>query len=169
MIFIGIDPGLDGAVGAMSVVNEKIVAAVADSAPIVTVKVGKREKREPNAAGMARLLSGISEGAGKYGCRAVLEKVGPHPKEGVSAVASLARGYGMWEGILAALGIPYQLVTPQAWKKSMGLIGKAKDDSRIMAQRMFPDVELPLKKDHGRAEALLLAEYLRREYGLKGS
>jgi crossover junction endodeoxyribonuclease RuvC len=47
------------------------------------------------------------------------------------------------------------------------LIGKDKDASRIIAVQLFPQMamELKLKKYNGRAEALLLAEYLRRKAG----
>ena len=34
----------------------------------------------------------------------------------------------------------------------------------IIAQRLFPTVSLARKKDHGRAEALLIAEYARRHW-----
>jgi crossover junction endodeoxyribonuclease RuvC len=46
----------------------------------------------------------------------------------------------------------------------MGLQGKNKDASRAMAMRLWPGLreQLELKKHDGRAEALLLAEYLRR-------
>jgi crossover junction endodeoxyribonuclease RuvC len=40
---------------------------------------------------------------------------------------------GVAEGILQGLNIPYTLVTPQAWKKSAGLIGSDKDAARSRA------------------------------------
>jgi crossover junction endodeoxyribonuclease RuvC len=48
----------------------------------------------------------------------------------------------------------------------MGIPGGAdKDASRLMAQQLFPTLvsELKRKKDHGRADAVLLAEWLRRQ------
>jgi crossover junction endodeoxyribonuclease RuvC len=69
-------------------------------------------------------------------------------------------------GILAALNIPHELITPQSWKKSM-MNGqpKEKDASRLVVMRLFPEVSdrLQLKKHHGRADALLIAEFLRRK------
>jgi hypothetical protein len=40
-----------------------------------------------------------------------------------------------------------------------------KDESRLKALQLFPQCadNLKLKKHHGRAEALLMAEYLRRQ------
>ena len=76
---------------------------------------------------------------------------------------SMGQGLGIWKGIFAALGIPCDMVTPQRWKKLlMDGMGKKKDASRLRASQLFPDVGFPRKKDHGRAEALLIAEYLRR-------
>ena len=67
---------------------------------------------------------------------------------------------------LVCLTIPYTLVTPQRWKKElMDGMPKDKDSSRVVAIRLFPTfaTELKLKKHHGRADALLIAEYLRRK------
>jgi crossover junction endodeoxyribonuclease RuvC len=81
---------------------------------------------------------------------------------------TMGRGLGTWEGVLAGLGIPYELVTPQRWKKAlMDGMGKDKDASRLQAIRLFPAIagQLARKKDDGRADALLIAEYGRRTRG----
>jgi hypothetical protein len=56
-----------------------------------------------------------------------------------------------------------EVVKPQAWKLALGLSGKktSKDDSIEMAKMVFPESEdmLQRKKDHGRAESLLIAAY----------
>lgn len=78
----------------------------------------------------------------------------------------LGLGVGLWEGILGALRIPYMKVAPATWKTKMGVI-KHPDASRITALELFPQVEdeLARKKDNGRADSLLLAEYGRRQKG----
>lgn len=71
----------------------------------------------------------------------------------------------MWKGIIAAYRLPLELPSPQRWKKEMMAdMGKDKDASRLRAIQLFPVVanRLDRKKDDGRAEALLLAEYGRR-------
>jgi len=55
-------------------------------------------------------------------------------------------------------------VTPQVWKKSMNLTSD-KNESLAAARIAFPQAVLKLKKDHGKAEALLIAEYARRAWG----
>lgn len=101
---------------------------------------------------------------------AFIEKVGAMPGQGVTSMFSFGYGFGVWMGILAALKIPHTLVTPQAWKKEM-FAGYDKDtDSRVIARRLFPvqtEESLSRKKDHGRADALLIAEYGRRHMGRK--
>jgi len=81
---------------------------------------------------------------------------------------SMGHGLGLWEGIISALGLPYELVTPQKWKKAILIgVGDGKGASIVRALQLFPQVaeELHRKKDHGRAEALLLAAYLRETSG----
>jgi hypothetical protein len=39
---------------------------------------------------------------------------------------------------------------------------KGKDTGRLRAQQLFPTADLKFKKHHGRSDALLIAEYLRR-------
>ena len=110
-------------------------------------------------------LSPFNEGADRSACVAI-ERVHSMPKQGVASSFKFGMGFGIWLGILAALRLPHELVTPQAWKKLM-LAGmpKEKDASRQRAMQLFPDVDLSLKRHHGRADALLIAEWLRRTAG----
>jgi crossover junction endodeoxyribonuclease RuvC len=77
-------------------------------------------------------------------------------------------GAGLWVGILGALGIPFERVPPQAWKKAV-LAGTAKDKAAAIAycSRRFPAASLlatprSTKPHDGLADALCLAEYGRR-------
>ena len=49
------------------------------------------------------------------------------------------------------------------WKRTMGLDSQ-KAGSLDKARLLFPTADIERKKDHGRAEALLLAEYGRRTF-----
>lgn len=155
MIYIGIDPGLDGALAAIDADGK---AVSVHDAP--TSRDGG--KRRYLLADMAGILRGFPEIVGAR-MRACVERVHSMPKQGVASSFGFGEGFGLWQGLLAGLGIPFDLATPQAWKKSMlAGAGKEKDAARIRAQQLFPGVELHLKKHHGRAEALLIAEYRRR-------
>lgn len=150
---MGIDPGLGGAmallVGLSGEVGEK---AWVDDVPII--KVG--QKREYNVPEMAALVRN------RRPHHVYIEKVHSMPKQGVASSFNFGKGFGLWLGIVAALGIPYTLVTPQRWKGKM-LDGQAKGKgaSRLRATQLFPELagSLTRVKDDGRAEALLIAAY----------
>ena len=100
---------------------------------------------------------------------ACVEKVGAHPRQGVTSMFTFGQGFGYILGVLAALGIGVQLVPPGTWKKEFSLIGKDKAASVEVCKRLFPGVNLlPTEKcrkdSDGMAEALLMAEYARRKF-----
>lgn len=169
--FIGIDPGLDGAVCVIQDDGaEKLHVGLFDT-PTLNVGRGKVTKRDYAIPGMVALLE--PAGGGRFGgrCSVALEAVHSMPGQGVASTFTFGKGFGVWLGILGALGLPYDLVPPQRWKASlMNGMGLDKDASRLRALQLYPQLadELKRKKDNGRADALLLAEYLRRQYGLGG-
>jgi len=150
MPYIGIDPGLDGAV-AILWASGKIGLYRTP-----TIKVGSR--RQYRVGEMEGIFWAI-----KQNSFAILESVHSMPKQGVASSFSFGRGFGLWEGILAALGIPYQLVAPQTWKAVMLRdMPKDKNAAKLQAARLWPELG---KLTHGEAEALLMAEYGRRLQG----
>lgn len=106
--------------------------------------------------------------SGEYVMCAV-EKVGAMPGQGVTSMFSFGQSYGFILGVLAAFGIPYQLVSPRRWKGEFGLIGTVKQASVDVAKRLYPEVSLRptercRKDSDGMADALLLAEFARRKF-----
>lgn len=100
-------------------------------------------------------------------CIAAVEKVGARPLQGTVSMFNFGKSAGFIEGVLTALGIPYQLVPPNVWKKSFSLIGKDKQASIDTCKRLFPGINLlpndRCRKDSdGEAESVLLAEWARR-------
>ena len=93
-----------------------------------------------------------------------IERQQAMPQQGVTSTFTTGKGFGM---LLAAIYIANAKVVvprPTEWKKDMGIPPKSdKDYSRMLAKRLFPTAELQRAKDHGRAEALLLAEWCRRQ------
>lgn len=152
MRVIGIDPGLGGA-----------VAVLPDGCffDTPTVPVAKN-KRQYATAEMADILRRYAV----MGAVAAIERAMAMPGQGLSSTGRFFEGYGIWLGILAALGIPYDIVLPQRWKKMMMPdMTRAKDAARLRAMQLFPDLagHLNLKRHHGRADALLIAEFRRRQ------
>ena len=151
-IYIGIDPGKTGA---MAVIFGEVRFEVYDF-------------EDQNALLLLRDL--YIDPLGVYRIRAVIEKVNARPGQGVVSMFSFGSNYGQWIGRIEFCGFPYSLVTPQKWRKEVFDSEKSKrglDKKAIsleQARRLFPSMssELKRKKDHGRAEALLIAEYCRR-------
>lgn len=91
---------------------------------------------------------------------AAIEAVHAMPKQGVTSTFTFGMGYGGLRMALIAAGIPFRDVQPRAWQKAIGcLTGGDKNVSKRMAQQLFPD----LKVTHAIADALLIAEWLRRQ------
>jgi crossover junction endodeoxyribonuclease RuvC len=97
---------------------------------------------------------------------AALERVNAMPKQGVSSTFKFGANYGIWQGLLAAYGVPHVMPTPREWQK--GLVRKSdgpdpKSRSLAVARRLFPDVDLHRKKDSDKADALLLAWWAKQQ------
>jgi hypothetical protein len=92
-----------------------------------------------------------------------VESVHSMPKQGIASTAKFMRAAGVIEAVAALTRYPYILVTPQAWKKYHGLIGSAKSASLETARLHWEDADLRLVKHHGRADALLMALWLKRK------
>jgi len=162
MIYVGIDPGFQGAIAVLTV-TETRECTVYDT-PILVVGNGKKEKLEFDVPEMNRLLNPIL--AFNQPILAGIEEVGPRPMEGVVSVFRFGTGYGLWLGLLAAHGIPHVKVHPAKWKRDVfGGKGREKDASIVMAEALFPQHSFRTPRGRlldGRAEALLIADYVRR-------
>lgn len=98
-------------------------------------------------------------------CVCCLEHVGAMPGNGTVAMFNFGYNAGGLDWCLSTLGIPFELVRPQKWKKEFGISDK--NQSIAVCKRLFPGVDLRpsgrCKKDSDdMAEALLMAEYARR-------
>ncbi|HEJ7039339.1 hypothetical protein I5N01_05460 [Serratia marcescens] len=149
-VIIGIDPGCSGAI---VVLNSSGTYQNAILTP--TVKVGT--KTRVNGAAIASFLRAFD----LTGAEAFLEQVGAMPGQGVSSMFTFGHAAGVVEGILQGLLIPYSLVTPQAWKKTAGLIGSDKDAARSRAIQLYPSLRILDQKAKGQAvaDALLIARH----------
>ena len=152
MIFIGIDPGLDGAIAFFDTGRGHL--SVVDM-PVVEVLRGGKKKREVSAQMLAQIIR-----LAERPCTAVSERVNAMPGQGVTSVFSFGRSSGIVEGVLAALAIPTHIITPQMWQKAASVRG-GKDGARQRATELFPAYAglFARKKDDGRADAACMAWY----------
>lgn len=155
MIYMGIDPGLHGAVAFLDPATKAL--GVFDM-PIFDVKGKSR-------LDMSGLHNALSDGIALHGhpTIALVEDVHAMPAQGVASSFSFGFVTGAAHMALAALQIPMRLVAPGAWKRVMGLSAD-KDASRMRASQLYPQHAAlwSRKKDDGRAEAVLLAHYAAR-------
>lgn len=154
-IYIGIDPGLSGAVAVLVPGQKPILLDVP------TRKATKGEVYLPGA--MVDLLRPYADGALVAIEDVSAPRTGGQVNGNVSSALKIGMGRGLWEGILAGLGIAYESAAPSTWKKQFRLIGEDKKASRARACELFPAIREELaKKRPDFSEALLLAEYARR-------
>lgn len=163
-MIIGIDPGVGGAVACFNCETE--AGAVWDM-PVHLVE-GKRKskafvKRSVNGAGLSEIIYEASHRNSDI--EVVVEKVTAMPGQGVSSVFSLGDSFGCIRGAVEAMGYPLVLVRPAKWKEEMGL-SSDKEECRLHAVELFPNLELGRKKDHNRAESLLIAVWRASQRGL---
>ncbi|XP_014500277.1 Holliday junction resolvase MOC1, chloroplastic [Vigna radiata var. radiata] len=158
---LGIDPDVSGAVALLKTNGSVSSAQVFDS-PHVKILVGQknRTRRRLDAKSVVQLLRSFDA---PIGTTAYIEQSLPFPQDGKQGWWSGGFGYGLWIGVLVASGFSVIPVPSFTWKAKFELSGSmtSKDDSRRLASTLFPSLTsmLSRKKDHGRAEALLIAAY----------
>lgn len=151
---IGIDPGQTGCV---AVLADGEFAGFIDM-PTMPRPAGGNQINGTELAAALREIRTRHPGADVLAC---LEQVSAMPGQGVSSMFRFGEGFGVVQGVLATLGVPVVMVHPQRWKKAASLIGKDKDVARTVAIQRFPGAadQLKRKKDIGRADALLIAQW----------
>lgn len=145
MIFLGIDPGITGA-----------VARYDDEADLVTVA------RDFKSLGdIAQAITDLSPGA----AFAAIELVSSRPGQGVSSVFSFGRSTGVALGALLVAKVPFIEVTPQRWIAFHTDPFRA-FDSGFVAKKRWPRQDHLFRrvKDHNTADACLIAAYMSHEY-----
>jgi crossover junction endodeoxyribonuclease RuvC len=81
------------------------------------------------------------------------------PRQGIASAFRYGRAVGALEAAIALCAIPVEIVEPSVWKRFWKLAGKDKEAARQKALQLFPSAHalLARRKDHGRAEAALIA------------
>lgn len=143
---VGIDPGLTGAIG----VNGPSGTNVYDM-PIVRV----HSKGYVDGLALRNLLLELKPDL------IVVEMQGVRPGQGISSGGQTMLVYGGIVATAMTIECTLELVAAAKWKRAMGLLGAGKELSRGKALKLYPELRhmLKRKKDHNRAEALLLAAW----------
>jgi crossover junction endodeoxyribonuclease RuvC len=145
--YLGIDPGLSGALAIVETFNG--VPALIDVIDMPSAGTGSKTRVDAIAA---------AEWIAKYAVSAAfIERAQAFPGQGSSSGFVYGRSVGSIEAVVALLRIPYSFVEAAGWKRKLHL-DKDKELARQKALQLFPSQHalLALKRWHGRAEAALI-------------
>jgi hypothetical protein len=160
--FIGIDPGLHGALAWMD--GERRQIEVRDC-PLTA--------GEYDFFGMWKAFETACASGPAI---VVMEKVHSMPSDGKASAFSFGVGYGAWLAICGMFRIPPNLVAPQTWKRVMlaGIANDKRAEAMALKQRfqghpICAQLHGPRGglRD-GRVDALFLAEYARVAWKISG-
>lgn len=142
--FIGIDPGLSGAWGAINQSGDYLACGdmIHKDKIILTNDV------------YAEIIQATTEEDREF----ALERVSAMPGNGSVSMFHFGMAYMAAISICQRSLSRWTLVTPREWKKFYG-ISKDKKESLELARSMWPTAPLSRVKDGGRAEALLIANW----------
>ena len=159
--FLGIDPGLTGGV---AVIDEDKTVILLEKTPVAWAGRGPTRKHIYCIDAMYAALDTIVKGCSPANLTVCIELQHAFPGQGVVSTGTTMYGYGIWIGLLHAVGLTYTEVKPRAWKTFYGLLKAEKVASVALAQLMFPGIRHLQASEHGLADALLLAGYGSKEY-----
>jgi crossover junction endodeoxyribonuclease RuvC len=152
MIVAGIDPGIRGGLAVVEI-TDGAAPVLVECIDIPVVGTGAKERVD-----VATIRNFIDR---HKPIRALIERAQAMPQQGASSGFKFGRATGAIEAAITLCSIPVEIVEPSVWKRFWRLPGKDKESSRQKALQLFPAAHAALarKKDHGRAEAALIAPY----------
>jgi crossover junction endodeoxyribonuclease RuvC len=155
---VGVDVGLTGAIAIVSGARGERLVEVMD---MPTKRVGKAKKEDLDLDALKYMLARADV--------LVLEAQSAAPGQGVSSVFKLGEQYGVLKGMAQAMSFTVLEVRPAVWKAALRL-GADKERSREAAMKAWPGDALFFARvrDHGRAEAALVALWALRAHVLAG-
>lgn len=144
-VIVGIDPGKDGA---LAIVDTQGVLHAVEDMPTAGWRT--------SGAVLAQLLKEWQDRIAMV----VSEELGAVPGSGSTGAFRFGHGVGVIEGVVLGMGLPLTQVRPQVWTRELR-VGSDKGQHRLAVQRLWPVHGDRFKrvKDHGRADAALLAHW----------
>jgi len=194
MICIGIDNGKSGAIAIIDIDVPEITGTNKNAYKVVDMPlIGK----EYDIGSIYRILRVYEDEA-----NVCLESAQVMPGQGACSGFTIGKNYGIIQGVLTAVGMPYEIITPKKWQKEFGISSdielpkvtkemtddqkkecnkerarlkaerkkEIKSKSVLIAQRLFPGINFTTPRGalkDGWSDAILMAEYCRRQYGTK--
>lgn len=163
MIAIGIDPGLTGALCAISSQHGLLDCVDLPTCPNGTA--GGSMKRWIDAEALDEVLRGWSQrfDFAREAVHPFVERPIPMPTLPAQTIASQFDTFGVVRALLAARYWSRETVflNPRDWKPFFGLKAD-KNESRACCLRLYPAAPVSRVKDHNRAEAVLIGNWYRK-------
>jgi len=140
MNFVGVDPGLTGAVGVLD-----HQGAYVDCFDCPTTLRSKRA-RVKYALDPVRLYQQLKQSIDQ-GSVALLEWMSSRPQQGVASTFSLGESFGVVRSVLSLLPLSVECVIPTVWKRFFSLLGRDKTASRdLLSTNALPQSSLTPSK-----------------------
>lgn len=160
--FLGIDPGLSGALALYDPATDQLFIA---DVPVHILRKNGKLRREPDVQALSDIVGDI---ALRTRVQVWIEHVSAMPGEGAVGAFTFGKVVGLLTGVCAANRLVIERVTPSVWKKALA-VPSDKDGARARASQLLPNHSRnwPLKSHDGRAEAALIALYGSRQEALK--
>lgn len=161
MLFLGIDPGLTGALAIVRCAPARTPELISC---IDVPTAGEGAKRRVAVAKLADWLSTYERDIKV----AYIERAQAMPDQGGSSGFIYGRCTGALEAVVLLHGIPLRSAEPSVWKRAMGLLKQGKEASRSNARLLVTGSSeaLARKLDHNRAEAMLIAVWGASQQGV---
>jgi hypothetical protein len=147
--YLGVDPGLSGALAVIETVNG--LPTLVDVIDMPVMGTGRKARVD--------VLAAVDWIRNHAPSACYLERAQAMPRQGSSSGFIYGRSVGAIESAVALSRVPITIVEPSVWKRQLHLNGGDKEQSRLLVLQKFPQQHalLARKRDHNRAEAILLA------------
>ena len=152
MKVLGVDPGIHGGLAILEIMDGA-APQLLEAIDIPTIGTGAKERVNVHAVQEWVLQHGPQFG--------FVERGQAMPRQGASSGFKFGRSVGAIEATIALCNVPLEIIEPSMWKRALRLPGRDKEQARQKALAIFPQAAalLARKKDHQRAEAMLIALY----------
>jgi hypothetical protein len=147
MIYVGIDPGLNGAITELN--DEGLIVNIFDM-PLVP------DGSEVSEKGLWKIIKRYKPGEFVAALEASFamqfrDKDGKLRQQSVSSMLTYGLRIGSINGLLIATGIRYYKPTPKVWQSKFGVKGKQGVSNTVqVAEKLFPETPVPFSEPNNR-------------------
>lgn len=177
LVFVGVDPGKHGAIAC--IYHDPSGASIPRTGlfytPVDTIRKRRPRKKtksgkpsystttEYNLLGIAGLVRLWVPATTERTVIIGIERQGQRPLDSKQVVFQVGRGQGIWEMVFSAYAHRYELISPVSWKPKYLPAGADKKASMAVARELYSSFTHTAAKAEALAEALLIADFMRRK------